>query len=173
MTKQRLYHTIRLFMIRSGRGRADYLREHNILAGIGKNCSWGPWFMPLYPELIKLHDNVVVHKKAKIVPHDMINKFLKRVSPESDFGAGERLGCIEIMDNVYVCMNVTIMPNVRIGKNCIISSGNPAKPIGRFDMFLAMRRMTAGQNKPFPNQHLPAERAAEEWEKFYKRKDEK
>ena len=186
MTKERLKLSIRLFLIRSAAGRAEYLKKHDILGGIGENCRWGPWFMPLYPKLIKLHDNVTIHKTVKLVPHDMVNTFLKRVSPESDFGASERVGCIEFMDNVYVSMYSTIMPNVRIGKNSMISShsvvtsdipentiaaGNPAKPVGRFDMFLAMRRMTAKQNKPFVNQYLPDERAAAEWEAFYNKRD--
>ncbi len=186
MTTERLYHSLRLLAIRSPKQRAEYLKRNRILGGIGENCQWGPWFMPLYPKLIRLHDNVVVHKKARLVPHDMINVFLHRCAPDADFGSGERLGCIEIMDNVYVSMNVTVMPNVRIGKNCIISAGStvasdipensiaagvPAKVVGNFDMFLAMRKMGAGQNKPFRNQYLSEERAAEEWEKFYQKRD--
>ena len=186
MEKTRLYHSLRLLMIRSPLGRADYLRKNNILGGIGENCRWGPWLMPLYPKLIKLHNNVVIHKKARLVPHDMVNGFLSRVAPGTDFGSREKLGCIELMDNVYISMNVTIMPNVRIGKNCMISAGStvasdipensiaagiPAKPIGRFDMFLAMRKMSAKQNVVFQNQHLPDELAEKEWEKFYQRHD--
>lgn len=186
MTKQRLYHSLRLLMLRGSRARANYLKEHNLLGGMGENCRWGPWFMPLYPELIKLHDNVCVHKKARFVPHDMVNVWLARVAPGTDFGHRERLGCIELMDNVYISMNVTIMPNVRIGSNCMISAGstvntdipdnsiaagNPAKVVGRFDMFLAMRRMTAKQNTPFRNQYLPPELAEKEWERFYAKRD--
>ncbi len=186
MTKQRMYHSLRLLMIRSTRQRANYLREHDILGAIGENCNWGPWFLPLYPKLIKLHNNVSVHKKARLVPHDMVNVFLSRCVPGVDLSPKERIGCIELMDNVYVSMNVTIMPNVRIGKNCMISSGstvtsdipensiaagNPAKPVGRFDMFYAMRRMTAKQNVKFRNQYLPDELAEAEWEKFYQKRD--
>ena len=186
MTLQRLKLSLRLLTLRSSAKRAAYLKEHDILGGIGENCYWGPWFMPLYPKMIKLHDNVVVHKKAKLVPHDMVNACLRRCQPGTDFGPIERIGCIELMDNVYVSMNVTIMPNVRVGKNCIISAGStvvsdipensiaagiPAKPVGRFDMFLAMRKMSAKQNVKFRNQYLPDEVAAAEWEKFYKKRD--
>ena len=187
MTKERLYHSLRLLTIRSSTGRAAYLKKHDILGGIGENCHWGPWFMPLYPKMIKLHDNVSIHKKAKLVPHDVVNGFLRRCQPDADFGSVEKIGCIELMDNVYVSMNVTIMQNVRIGKNCIISAGStvvsdipensiaagiPAKPVGRFDMFLAMRKMSAKQNVKFVNQYLPDEIAAAEWEKFYQKRDQ-
>ena len=186
MEKTRLYHSLRLLMIRTSKGRANYLKKKDILGGIGENCYWGPWLLPLYPKLIKLHDNIVIHKTAKLVPHDMVNGFLALITPGADFGSRERLGCIELMDNVYISMDVTVMPKVRIGKNCMISAGStvtsdipdntiaagiPAKPIGRFDMFLAMRKMSAKQNVEFENQHIPDEVAAKEWEKFYHKRD--
>ena len=184
MRIKRLYHSVRLLLCRTARKRAAYLKKHNLLGGIGENCKWGPWLLPLYSEMIRLHDNVVVHKTAKLVPHDMLNSFLSASYPETDFGYRERLGCIELMDNVYVAMNVTIMPNVRINRNCIISAGSvvtsdipensvasgiPAKPVGRFDMFVALRKLTKKQAVKFKNQELPPEIAAAEWERFDKR----
>lgn len=184
MRPARLYHSIRLLLCRKPKKRAEYLKKHNLLGEIGENCKWGPWLLPLYPKLIRLHDNVHVHKTAKLVPHDMLNNFLRTASPETDFGSGEKLGCIELMDNVYIAMNVTVMPNVRINKNCIISAGSvvtsdipensiasgiPAKPTGRFDMFLALRKMGKDQTVKFKNQELPDEIAEAEWEKFLRR----
>ena len=139
--------------------------------------------MPVYPELIKLHNNVIIHGKSLLAPHDMVNVFLKRAVPREDFGPDERLGCIEIMDNVYVASGSRILPNVRINKNCIISAGsvvtqdvpensvvagNPAKVIGRFDMFVASRLMNKAHSYDFKNQLLPPEIAAAEWEFFMK-----
>lgn len=184
MRPARLYHSIRLLLCRKPKKRAAYLKKHNLLGEIGENCKWGPWLLPLYPKLIRLHDNVHVHKTAKLVPHDMLNNFLRTASPDTDFGSGEKLGCIELMDNVYISMNVTVMPNVRINKNCIISAGSvvtsdipensiasgiPAKPTGRFDMFLALRKMGKDQTVKFKNQELPDEIAEAEWEKFLRR----
>ena len=116
--------------------------------------------------------------------HDMLNRFLAKCYPEKDFGHLERIGCIEVMDNVYVAINAQIMPNVRIGKNCLITggsvvtsdipensiaTGNPAKVVGRFDMFAALRAMRKGQTKAFKNQELPQELIEAEWERFYQR----
>jgi len=186
MRLNRMYHSTRLLLCRTPLKRAAYLKKHNILGSIGDNCKWGPWLLPLYPKLIKLGNNVHVHKTAKIVTHDMLNKFLKTRSPETDFGFGEKLGCVELMDNVYISMNVTVMPDVRINKDCIISSGSvvtsdipenslasgiPAKPTGRFDMFVALRKMSRGQRVEFKNQELDDALAAEEWERFSKRRD--
>ena len=183
MKTKRLIHSIALCFLRSGKKRANYLKKHHILGGVGNNCYFGPTLLPLYPELIKLHDNVFVHGKVRIVPHDMVNTFLKRAVPGEDFGPRERIGCIEIMDNVYIASGSRIMPNVRINKNCIISAdsvvtqdipqnsvvaGNPAKVIGRFDMLVASRLMSKAHSYHFKNQMLPPEIAAAEWDFFEK-----
>lgn len=184
MTPYRLYHSIRLLLIKSKSKRADYLKRHNILGSIGENCMWGPWLLPVYPKLIKLHNNVFVHKTAEFIPHDFLNRFLATVYPDSDFGYKERLGCIELMDNVYIAAYVSIMANVRINRNCIISAGSivnsdipenslasgiPAKPVGNFEMFAALRKMSKKQTVPFKNQYLPQEIVDAEWEKFEKK----
>lgn len=186
MQIKRMYHSFRLLLLRSPKKRAAYLKKNDILGGIGEGCYWGPWWLPLYPKMIVLHNNVHVHKTAKLVPHDMLNRFFSECEPNSDFGHREKVGCIELMDNVYISMNVSIMNNVRINRNCIISAGSvvssdipqntiasgvPAKPVGRFDMFMALRKMSKGQSFKFNNQELPDELAKVEWERFYKRHD--
>jgi len=182
----RLYHSFRLLLIHGGAKRAAYLKKHNILGSIGDNCKWGPWLIPLYPKLIRLGNNVHVHKTARIVTHDMLNNFLKVRNPEMDFGHRERLGCVELQDNVYIAMNCTVMPDVRVNKDCIVTAGsvvtsdipensvatgNPAKVVGRFDMYMAFRRMGKSQNVPFKNQELPKEIAEDKWAKFEKKRN--
>ena len=184
MEYRRLYHSVRLFLCRTTRKRAQYLKKHDLLGSIGDNCRWGPWILPLYPKLIKLHNNVVIHKTALLIPHDVLNLLLENAYPETDFGHFEKIGCIEIMDNVYVSANVQILADVRINKNCIISAGSvvssdipensiasgvPAKPVGRFDMFVALRKITKNQRVMFKNQILPDEFAKAEWIKFEQR----
>jgi len=182
----RMYHSLRPLMLRRPAKRAAYLKKNNILGSMGDNCKWGPWLLPLYPELIRLGDNVHVHKTAKIVTHDFLNRFLKTRNPDQDFGHPEKLGCVELMDNVYISMNVTVMPDVRINKDCIISansvvtsdipenslaSGNPAKPVGRFDMFMALRKMSRGQSVKVKNQEIEAAVVEEMWARFHKKHD--
>ena len=124
---------------------------------------------------------MVVHKKALLVPHDILNRFLKNAYPDSEFGHYEKIGCIELMDNVYIAANVTIMANVRINCNCIVSAGSvvasdipensivsgiPAKVVGNFEMFAALRKMGKNQTVKFKNQHLPKDIVNTEWERF-------
>ena len=184
MRKERLIHSLRLLLTRSIPKRTKYVKEHQILGEMGEDCVWGPWMVPLYPKLIKLHNNVRIHKTATIVTHDWLNSFLKNSKPDYDFGPKERIGCVELLDNVYIAANVTILPDVRIGPNCIVTagsvvtsdipensivSGNPATVIGRFDLYLALRRMNKSQAVDFKNQELPDELAEEQWKKFYKK----
>lgn len=188
MKTERMYHSVIMLLLRTRDRRTNYLKKHNILADIGDDCVWVPWLIPLYPKMIKLHNNVHIHKTAKLVPHDVVNGFLKKARPDEDFGSYERLGCIEIMDNVYVSMNVIILPDVRIGKNCIITAGsvvssdipdnsivagNPAKVIGRFDAYVATRKLIKNQSVAFRNQELPDEIAEKKWEEFTKRREER
>ena len=92
MTAERLYHSIRLFLCRGPRKRAEYLKKHHILGAIGDDCTWGPKKLPLYPKMIRLHNNVSIHKNASLVTHDVVNKFLASCVPGTDFGSNERLG---------------------------------------------------------------------------------
>ena len=186
MKFNRMYHSLRLLALRRPKKRAEYLKKHNILGAMGDDCKWGPWLVPLYPELIRVGNNVHVHKTSRIVTHDMLNSFLKTCDPSKDFGHRERLGCVELQDNVYIAMNCTVMPDVRVGKNCIvtagsvvtsdipensIATGNPAKVVGRFDMYMAFRRMGKSQNVPFKNQELPKAIAEDKWAKFEKKRE--
>lgn len=186
MRTERLYHSVRLLLLRTPRKRAEYLKKHDILGGIGEGCYWGPWLLPLYPKMIKIHNNVHIHKTTRILTHDLLNRFFMTVDPKSDFGNKEHLGCVEMMDNVYIGMNTIINPNVRLNRNCIVSAGSvvtsdvpensivsgiPAKVTGRFDMFMALRKMGKKQRYEFHNQELPDEIAEQEWKSFTDKRD--
>ena len=120
MNKKRLVQTIGLAFKRGAGQRGDYLREKQILASVGENVHFQPRLVPLYPELIKLHNNVMVSAGVRFITHDASFVILNRI------GKGkfpEKVGCIEVMDNVYIGYNVTIMPNVRICNNVIVGAG--------------------------------------------------
>ena len=147
MNGKRLLQTIGLFLQRGSLARGRYLREKSILEA-GENVRFQPRLIPLYPELIKLHNNIMVAAGVRFVTHDASYTVLNKL------GLGkfpERVGCIEVMDNVFIGYNVTVLPNVRIGENCIIGAGStvtkdlepngvyagtPAKRIGSFDEYV-------------------------------------
>jgi acetyltransferase-like isoleucine patch superfamily enzyme len=121
---------------------------------MGKNVMIQPRIIPLYPELISFHNNVWLASRVNFITHDVINHMLNYARFD---GApfSEQLGCIEIMDNVFIGAGVSIMYNVRIGSNVIIAAesvvtkdcepnsvyaGIPARKIGTFQSFVEKRK---------------------------------
>lgn len=136
--------------------RADYLRKKGVFALMGENVSYSMRSLPLYPNLISIHDNVRIAAGVHFITHDIsdnvINQYLSKKGNTEQ--VGEKIGCIEIMDNVFIGANVTIMYDVRIGSNSIIGAGSivtkdippnsiavgvPCRVIGLFEGFVEKR----------------------------------
>ena len=152
MKLQRMLHTIGMNLQRGAMARGRYLKEKGILAEVGERVRFQPRMVPLYPELIKLHNNIMVGAGVRFVTHDAVHTVLNKMDM-GDFP--EMVGCIEVMDNVFIGTDAVIMPNVRIGSNVVIGAGAlvtkdcepnsiyagvPAKRIGSFDDFVAKRK---------------------------------
>lgn len=177
----RLCQTIGLFFQKGAAGRGRYLRKNHILCEVGENVRFQPRLIPLYPELIKLHNNVVVGAGVRFVTHDAISSVLNRL------GRGhfpEKVGCIEIMDNVFIGTNSTILPNVRIGENVIIGAnttvtkdlesggvyaGSPARKIGSFEDYIK-KLLPGSGGYSYPtvarNQRITQEEIGNAWDMF-------
>lgn len=99
--------------------RAHVLRKKGIQIGkgsdISKNVFWGS-----EPYLIKLGDNVRIARNVTFITHDGGMWVLRNLGKLDN---ADKFGPIIIKDNVHVGMNVTIMPGVTIGSNCIIGCG--------------------------------------------------
>ena len=170
-TIMRGWHSLRLMMITSSGKRANYLRDHHIFHHIGNDCTIVERKVPLYPRLISLGNNVHLAAKVLLVPHDAIHLCLNNLEKSSggDTWYKERIGCIEIGDNVFIGSNTTVLYNVKIGSNVIIGAGSlvnkdipensvavgvPARVIGTFDKFVEKRRtMSMYPDKLIPHKH--------------------
>lgn len=180
MKGKRLWHTLRLFTIRGGYARANYARKRNIYAGMGMGVSIMDRTIPLYSKLIRFHNNVRVASKVSFITHDITDRMLNHEKEERLFQ--EVVGCIEIMDNVFIGSNSTILSNVRIGPNAIVAAGSvvvqdvppnsvvggvPAKVIGDYGRYISKRK-----NKLYPDSMTPSgqeisdELAEFMWERF-------
>ena len=133
--------------------RSQLFGKYHVFGSVGKQCILQGWRVPLYSNLIFIHDNVSMAPSVKFVAHDGIHRMLNNKYGQMSFI--EKLGCIEIMDNVFISSNVTILNNTRIGCNVIIGAnsvvnkdlpgnavyaGTPARRICSFDEYVEKHR---------------------------------
>lgn len=119
---KRLYQSIRINLIPSAVKRANWMRKHNVFKEMGNNVSLQFHKIPLYPECIAFHNNIVVASNVTFSTHDFIHAVFNRYLGKPE--CSENIGCIEIMDNCFIGANTIIMPNVRIGPNAIVAAGS-------------------------------------------------
>ena len=172
----------RCMIIPSAEKRTKWLKTHNFFYEMGENVHFQPRNLPADPKYIKIHNNVAVASNVHFVTHDIINKVFNNMD-ETQGKYQFHLGCIEIMDNVFIGSNATIMPNVRIGPNAIVASGAivtkdvpegtivagvPAKIIGSFDE-LKKARLEESLTITETNR---LKRVEAEWEKFNRAREQ-
>ncbi len=182
MNRKRLFQTMGLVLKRGAPAMGQYLKNNHIFAEVGENVRFQPRLIPLYPELIKLHNNILIAAGVRLVTHDAAFRILNRL------GRGkfpEKVGCIEIMDNVFIGYNCTILPNVRIGSNVIVGAsstvtkdlesggvyaGCPARRIGSFEDYVqkCAPNMEGRYNYPYVehNQRISEDEIKWAWEIF-------
>lgn len=172
MGLSRAWHSLRLLMIGSATKRGDYARKHNLFHYCGKNVGLPRRVLPLHPELISIHDNVMLGSGVILTVHDAVHTVLNRAQI-SDKKFEEYVGCIEIMENTFVGANTIILGNVKIGPNAVVGAmsfvnkdvapgavvaGVPARQVSTFDKLVEKR---AAFEKMTP---------AERWAKFEEEK---
>lgn len=159
MRGERLKHTLILWTKLGSPKRTRYLRENHIFYSIGDNCTIMSRTIPLYARLIKIGNNVHLASGVKLITHDITHAMLNKSSyvkekAGADYRFREKVGCIEIGDDVFVGSGTTILQNVRIGSRVIIGAGSlvnrdipdnsvavgvPAKVIGTLDDYVERR----------------------------------
>lgn len=188
MKGKRLWQTLRLYSILEPVKRTEYLRKNNVFASLGKNCSIEDRIIPLYAKCIRIGDNVRIASHVLLVTHDvshfvMNNLGLKRADGKK---FEEKIGCIEIGNNVFVGTNTTILYDVKIGNNVIIGAGSvvnkdvpdnsvvagvPARTICSFDEFVEKRKkdISYADNLSTRNQAISDELINWCWKMFEKK----
>lgn len=181
MTIKRLWQTIRLCLCRTSGARGAYIRENKIFGYAGQNFNFMPRIVPLYPELIRIHNNVFITGDVHFITHDVTHSVVNNVFCLQERGKlPEFIGCIEIMDNVLVGAHSILLPNIRIGPNVIIGAGSlvlkdcepgsvyagvPAKRIGSFSDFVR-RRQEGNYAFTEHNQHITEAEVERAWAMF-------
>ena len=164
--------------------RVNYLRKNKIFGSIGENVLIMDRKIPLYANLIRIHNNVKIASNVTFVTHDVTHGMLNGMLGEAKYR--ETVGCIEIMDNVFIGTNVTILNNVRIGPNVIVAAGAvvakdvpansvvggvPARVICSLDEYLAKRESRYPEELAPRRQTVSAELSDYLWTEFEKNRE--
>ena len=171
---------LKMFFIRDPYKRVEYLREQNIFHSLGENVMIMNRKLPLYANLISIGNNVFMATGVSFLTHDVAHAVLNNMNTGYEYQ--EKIGCIEIGDNVFIGSNVQITYDVKIGDNVIVAAGAvvagdvpsnsvvggvPAKVICTFEEFEKNRRNFSYDNKlPWPSVKVPDETEKEMWDKF-------
>ncbi len=168
MKFKRMWWIIHNVLTRSSERRADYAREKGIYHHVGKNVSIQPRTVPIYSELISFGDNVRIARNVDFVTHDVIHAVLNLIPEGKAHPFSERIGCIEICDNVFIGSNSVILYGVKINSNVIIASGSvvvkdceadsvyagvPAKKVGTFHEYVQKRIRMEDENRWTTTKH--------------------
>lgn len=185
MRGERLWQTLRLYIIFNSTKRTKYLKDKNIFGAIGENCTVMSRIIPLYAKLIQLGNNVHLASGVTFITHDVTHVMLNASPNFKGENFKEKIGCIKIQDNVFVGAGTTILYNVQIGSNVIIGAGSlvnknvpsnsvvggvPARIISTFDEYVSKRR----SEHTYPSELEPGDEiisdaaAAWCWEEFNK-----
>lgn len=181
MTRKRLWQTIRLWSMSSSAKRVEYLRKNRIFGGIGDNVTIMDRKVPLYAKLIRIHNNVRIASNVTFATHDITHFVLNKMpdTPEKEYS--ETIGCIEIMDNVFIGTNTTIVGGVRIGPNAIVAAGAvvtkdvppnsvvggvPARYICSFEDWMARRKGQYPLEMKPAHQEVSDELVSYMWDSF-------
>ena len=130
----------RRFCPTNGYEYAEILRRHGRFFAIGRDCSILPSTVVSDPQLVRIGNNVSL-STCSLIGHDGSIAVLNRA-----YGVKlDRVGKIDVRDNVFIGYGAIVLPNVTIGPNAIVAAGAvvtrdvppghivagvPAKPIG-------------------------------------------
>lgn len=178
----RLLMTCCLYLIKSPMKRANFMRRMNIFHAIGNRVMIMPRKIPLYAKLISIGNNVWIASGVEFVTHDVAHYMLNGIKIRENIKFIEKIGCINIGDNVFIGSDVKILYDVNVGNNVIIAAGSvvnkdipdnsvvggmPAKVIGNFNDFLKKRKdFKANNPADNTNMYISKECEEEQWKNF-------
>lgn len=110
MNKRHLM-TLRLYTIPGPMKRANYLREKGVFHHMGNRVMITSRKIPLYANLISIGNNVWMASGVTFVTHDVTHYMLNGLKDGHRYQ--EKIGCIEIGDNVFIGSNVQILYDVK------------------------------------------------------------
>ena len=106
----------KLLMLFSNDYRVRRLRARGVR--IGERCLVFTTSFPSEPYLVTIGNHCAISAGTKFITHDASWILFEDSEPDMDV-----FGTIEVGDNTYFGIDVIVLPNTRIGSNCIIGAG--------------------------------------------------
>ena len=185
MRGQRMWQTLRLYTILNAVKRTQYYKKKKIFHSMGDNCLVMDRKVPLYAKLISLGNNVQIASNVHFNTHDITHRMLNNMDWVLARQKGEKylekMGCIEIGDNVFIGSGTSINYNVRIGSNVIIGAfslitkdipdncvvaGVPVRVISSFEEYLEKRNSVLGKDILIDAEYLSSDLEISCWRQF-------
>ncbi|MEW7279395.1 acyltransferase [Aquimarina sp. 2201CG1-2-11] len=88
----------------------------------GKNCIFRTKYFGSEPYLIEIGNNVATSSNVHFVTHDGSLWVIRNLY--ENYKNADSFGNIVIGDNVFIGINVTILPKTKVGNNVIIGAGS-------------------------------------------------
>lgn len=109
-------------VIRSGFKRARLLKKVNYFHHQGEHCFFSTLYFGTEPHLLSFGDNVHIASGVRFVTHDVTGNMLNYRYPEEHLT--NRVGKIEIGNDVVIGANAVILYDVKIGDRVVIGAGS-------------------------------------------------
>ena len=113
-----------LTVLGKSHSKADALRKSGLFGTYGNGGYWHPNWVPSYPELICIGNNVAVAADVRLYEHDEVNRLW---NGDPDY-CGEKIPYhkdgITIEDNVVLGARSMIMPGITVGHHAVVAAGS-------------------------------------------------
>ena len=98
------------------------MKAQGVFRKCGENVMIISRKIPLYSRLISIGNNVWIASGVSFLTHDVVHFMLNCRRSQNEPRFEEKVGCIEIADNVFIGANTTILYDVKIGNNVVVGS---------------------------------------------------
>ncbi|MEO5618688.1 MAG: acyltransferase [Candidatus Eisenbacteria bacterium] len=112
----------KIFMFAPNAVRIGMLRADGVK--IGEHCLIHTPYFSTEPYLIELGDHVAISSGTEFITHDATGILFRKEHPNMGV-----FGTIKVGNHVFFGLKCLILPNTRIGSNCVIGAGSVVRGI--------------------------------------------
>lgn len=116
-----IFNLIDKYCIRDPWKRALFYKKHHYLHHIGENCFIASRIWSEESDLVFIGNNVWITSGVRLINHDASVQVVQKAL---NYHGIDKVGKIQIGNNVFIGNDSILLPGVRIGDNCIVGAGS-------------------------------------------------